>query len=381
MLALITAMLWAAHAEDAAPAYDTRRFAEVLVADHQRRALRRAIRAQDIASVSVISGDGAPRRGLRHLSPAAERALLSSLTDTRPGTDLDVLVQLPGATDRVPVSVTWAGAAATVEEGPRWDGARPAMTRAAFQQRWGMRLESDGQVDWGETDLGLLDMALSRLSAAELARVRALPLRRVSQPPEAHNGRTASAAYAFSIEGVRLSFYDLDSDARRTIFCGTPDAPVPMEVWTILHELGHAIGRAEVHQPALPVLPLVRRVDRLFASVERLRAQPDAPGLGEATGDYLAALRALEEAGFTASGWNDYQQTLDRPSAAELALAEILRGHRPVTWYAAAGPGEAFAELFALWHIEPAQLRRHVPAAADWFERGAHLWGVSPGSG
>jgi hypothetical protein len=55
------------------------------------------------------------------------------------------------------------------------------------------------------------------------------------------------------------------------------------------------------------------------------------------------------------------------------AYLEVLRGEPGPTDYAQTSAKESFAESFALFHVDPAALRRVLPRVHAWFAAGGHV--------
>ena len=62
---------------------------------------------------------------------------------------------------------------------------------------------------------------------------------------------------------------------------------------------------------------------------------------------------------------------VDTPS--ELAIDALIGERGRVSAYAETNPAEHYAEMFELYTVDPAALRRLYPDAADWFVAGRHL--------
>lgn len=109
---------------------------------------------------------------------------------------------------------------------------------------------------------------------------------------------------------------------------GAPPDPLPRGLWTLVHEVGHAVAWAPFYE----------------AARAGLAGQTDASACGE---------RAIDE---------------------EPVLTPFLAiAPEGLTDYSSYDEHEAFADAFALYHLHPDFLELASPETLGWFERGGHL--------
>jgi hypothetical protein len=60
-----------------------------------------------------------------------------------------------------------------------------------------------------------------------------------------------------------------------------------------------------------------------------------------------------------------------RPAEAMMKVLKKLS--KAPTMYGQTSTEEAFAECFALFHVDPQALKRTAPKVFDWFDRGEHI--------
>jgi len=193
-------------------------------------------------------------------------------------------------------------------------------------ERWraeGIILETEGQ-EWDATSLANVDAALSKLPAAVRASLgsRALgPLRIVVNS----QGRALSGKQPY---GRAANFFSTNDGVNELVLYPRQSAA------TVLHELGHAYN---------------------------LRTMP--------AGRYALVLLDAEMASFmAATGWQ-LVSTPDQVRAArdQTQVAYAYDGGFVWPRLSHEDPLEDFANSFALFFLDPAELQRLSPARYDWF--------------
>lgn len=288
-----------------------------------RDELRDAFKRQDVPAVVLLQPGEEPRElrglyGVARLNRQAVLGCLSVLSLGLRGAEVDQVFGTWGG-KRVPVS-TWWEPDGTLKVQPGEPGYEPfpdGPPREQLVARFDLLPLVDGDRAWSPPALGLLSQALSRLSPAELAQIQDVPFHREATPsglPEAlipADSTLTLGIYRTDGDGPRIEVYD-QAFWQGGTFVGDPTAPASPALWTLLHELGHALAATPVRRGTGPqVLP------------ERMAA---------------------------------------------------LRTHRTrLTLYAERDDTEAFAEAFAMFHADPAALLRIAPDLHAWFSAGGHL--------
>ncbi|MEZ4317499.1 MAG: hypothetical protein R3F61_08340 [Myxococcota bacterium] len=238
---------------------------------------------------------------------------------------------------------------------------------------------------------GALDTALSMLSAEERAGLADITLVRQGQASRKQRVAHApswvnTATYVLEDNRGWIEVYD-EAVQSASRFVGPIDQPVHPTVFVLLHELGHAIAdapfRAQLREHERRRLAFndaltAFKADQAAynAAVTRHNANPKSKE-GGPLAEQLRELREREDAMKTE---NAALQVLGAEIDANSDLTPVARRYaeavgkrRSPTQYGETSVDEAFAEAFALFHADPDALKRTVPAAFDWFARGAHL--------
>lgn len=245
----------------------------------------------------------------------------------------------------------------SVENGARWEPAATAAVRGALE-------------------------VLTPEERAFLANVRWV---RRPRPTRAMSTTGLHAAtYIVDDADARIEVYD-DTLVPTTRFVGPLDRPSTPATAVILHEMGHAIADAPLRA--------------LAADYERQRLAHDA-GRKQLETDLAVHNQAIDRFNKTRNAALGQSLERDGPRiraeaqrlnerAAQLAVARAaMEGGQQVspmarlfaeevggtaTAYARHTPDEAFAEAFALYHLDPDALERAQPGALAWFRAGRHV--------
>lgn len=309
------------------------------------------------------------------------------------GAEVDLFVSARDAR-RYPVSVWWdEPRTVVVQAGPAWEESFSAgLTPGVLEQRYGLTDIVDGDRSWDLRALDLLDKALARLSAAELARVRDVPFHRNRTPSKEiveQLKAVPAAAYVHDHAGPRFEVYDSALEVS-TRFAGTPGDAHRYTLNVVLHELGHAIAHTERRRARVELESIMARQKELFAAsrkdharLTRMARSLRSKQQADAYERELAAFEARRAENDALVARIDTEaprlnQRLGTPTAAATALTEVLDKQGPPTFYGLTDPDECFADAFALYRGDPAALLRARPAAHAWFETGGHLQAQDP---
>jgi hypothetical protein len=242
-----------------------------------------------------------------------------------------------------------------------------------------------GDARWDADAAAALDAAIAVLTPAERARLGAVRWVRRARPVRSHATGDAlhGATYIVDNGDARIEVYD-DALIATTRFVGPLERPSSLATAVILHEIGHAIADAPIRA--------------LHADYDRRRAQhqSDSAALNARLADHNAAIERFNRARDPAVGarltaesaWIRTEAARLNTVAAELAAARATledgQNTSPMarsfattvpgaaTAYGRLSADEAFAEAFALYHLDPAALERAQPGALAWFRAGRH---------
>lgn len=206
----------------------------------------------------------------------------------------------------------------------------PLLSEDAIRKKYGLEYPLPGR--WDEEERRALALSLSLLSPQELAVVQGLTFAR--QAKSRTGGRNQAALYVLNGCKASISVFTNAVRSDRYRFVGEPTAPRSAVLHSLLHEMGHAFDAAAARE----------------AYCKSLRGPPRQRAADIERGNTLA-----------------------RESTVLRTFLDVRAGTPGPTEYANTSPKEAFAEAFALFHSDPAALRRAMPAVYAWFARGGHL--------
>jgi hypothetical protein len=205
----------------------------------------------------------------------------------------------------------------------------PLLSEGEIRDRFRLKTSLPGS--WKENERRALAQALSFLSPTELDVVRGLTFERRAAPRDGDPDKAA----LYTLEGCRgtISLFSSGVRSDRYRFVGDPTTPRSAVLHSIVHEIGHAFERD---------------------------AARDA---------YCAAARA---SGARRNELIEQGNALGGNSPVLRAFLVVKAGERGPTDYGDSSPHEAFAESFALFHIDPDALRRALPRVYQWFKNDGH---------
>jgi hypothetical protein len=315
-------------------------------------------------------------RRLGDLPTPALAALLSGIDRRHRGAELDLLLSLDVGT-LVPVTVLHEpdGSLSVLQGRPRPASWLPDSIPSGdeMKARYGIAPSDFGEADFTAPYLVALDKALSLLSEEERAFISRVPIVREHKPlallVDPMWSEHVAALYTQRKGVSRIELYDrmLDEDAR--LFCGSPEAPLQRSVWHIVHEFGHAIADAS---PASALRDLSKDVST-YRKLENELAHAK-PGAEEGT-FYVNKEEGekLDEKFYHVEVSYERAQRIGRDGPVLPAYKRARSQRKGPTPYGATSLDESFAESFAMFHADPAALRRIDEDAYDWFAQGGHL--------
>lgn len=228
----------------------------------------------------------------------------------------------------------------------------PTSDWPTLTERFGLTPSSDSQRFDPEL-LGAIELAYAALEPEVAQALRdvsftrhSLPTDREGLPPDVEPG----ARYLGRLH--RIEVYD-KAIQRTSRFVGDVDAPHHPLVSLLLHELGHAfthLPRVNAHRQHVALRDAFEAGREAGAPMSELKRLFDEGEALRATAEALPEIGPLAAAFDQAIGGSAYAPTA----------------------YGRTQPSEAFAEAFALHHLDPAALERACPKGAAWFS--AQTW-------
>ena len=223
-------------------------------------------------------------------------------------------------------------------------------------------------VPWKAHDYAILEHALKKLSFDELAVISRMPIVRAQAPEQSNK----NGLYSYQNSYAEILLYDRLSDNLDQGYAGTPTQPYNIGEFTMLHEIGHAI----VYHPYLVWRTLQEEsIDTYNQKTRQLnrnagkRYSPQDPQYLQSQKDKrdLDELKEkLKQIRETTSDYGDNPPVM----SAFLSVRSFTQGP---TEYSNESPEEAFAESFAMFHLDPKALQRVDPAVYQWFADGKHI--------
>ncbi len=321
-----------------------------------------------------------------------------ALDERQRGSEWDFVVRV--GDERTLVSVRW-------NAGDRWDVelGRPfevfpetAPTAPQLRQRFAVGEFEAREAQWDTISRDRLARALGKLSPEELAVLEGLPMVRGAKSELGERGARHAAEYVMEEDGsARLwlldrAFLDPGGD-----WAGPIDKPEPDAVFSLVHEVGHAIvfhpvrqGRidsaaaVDAYNQAVPAVQakidaynaLVDRVNGTSSPRERnaLVAQANAAHI-----ELQKATKEADELGARADQLVKRQDQLEKTSPVMAAWLGLVGERLGPTPYSTSSEHEGFADAFALYKVDPDALQRAMPAAYAWFVAGKHIEAMREG--
>ncbi|MEZ4323143.1 MAG: hypothetical protein R3F61_37095 [Myxococcota bacterium] len=314
---------------------------------------------------------GAEGTGFASLEPPALMAVwMATMGYLDPGVEYDLV--LGRGKDLRPVTVWFEDARSlVVSQGPSIALPPEGPPIDAIVQRYALVGSEEQAAVFEPRVRGVIDQAFARLSPLELAALSDVTLIRLAGKAPGTKGKWINTA-EFRSEPERGTMVFFDDLLRPTgLFVGPVDDPSHPALHTVLHEVGHAIDSAPLR---LASSHFNRDSEAYNAAVDATNAEGKAlRSMKSPPADRVAAHQAATER---------LEQESARLSERRTALERHVRvseGFRArfsgVTMYGDTSDTEAFAEAFALFHLDPAALERVSPDAAAWFRDSGHLAG------
>ena len=363
-----------------------------------RKQLYPALKAAGIGRIELVAGPASivqkrSPTGMMYLDglpAAALHAVLLVLPAEYLGAEIDLLVEGRGGPDdpdRLWTVRRDLGGGIVVLKGsppPPLDGPDPAAEE--LSERFGIgALEDSPDASWSANERRVLARTLELLSREELALLGGTSFLRARSGAPGHAGfyRQSRLGEPGRITVFDAAFTGMPGGGR---YVGPPERPVPFAAFAILHEIGHAIARAERRSLLLQrresveiyaasgqsldsatrsyKREWVRRPDDVETAQRRRELEAE---LARRYVDLQAHYRAIAEIDVRLEQLRTGLASVERRYA---ALPEALEGPTP---YGRSRAREGFAEAFALSKVDPESLRWISPAVHAWFASSAYL--------
>jgi len=178
---------------------------------------------------------------------------------------------------------------------------------------------------------------------------------------------------------------------REDRFVGEARDPASAELYTLVHELGHALADAYLQQQLAEYAELqakgnaaVDQHNTLVDQYNRLQKQRPQPvaklrALSDQLTDSESKVKRLQQRDQKMADHINRQRT--EKNAVLQAYLKAADGHSALTPYSRISAHEAFAEAFALYKLDPVALKAIHPDLLRWFDKGGHLDAIAAGAG
>ena len=363
---------------DEGEGYDSTTYNQAPVTEKDREPLSKAVGSTfKDRKVVIIRGKKRSEHKARALSkqPLSVLQALYAVSRRGNGSEADLLITVKGE-GTWPVSVLKPKRGPlTVRVGDRLKRGK-AMSVNAIQQKFKTGpLKGEG-AGWGEASRESLGAALPLLPKRLRALLVGLPWVR------APRGKDPNRGGEHRLENCKEALYIFDRamKGRNVQFIGTPDAPHPAGVMTILHELGHALhsrpGRLKFCEYEQRHRALAGEIDALnkkvsaYNAAARRRDKQQVDALGREVKQLKAKVakqtKKVQQIG------EEAKKTVSRGPVLS-AYAKVLGKAKGPTQYGRTSLKESFAESFALYYADPEALGRALPKVLAWFKASGHI--------
>ncbi len=265
--------------------------------------------------------------GLKKLGLAELGALWLMLSNGDVGGEADVRVRAGKSTRPISVFVALDGDV-RVETGHNEKSDEPALSENAIRDRFNLDAKLPGK--WEEAERRALTESLSLLTDVELDVVRNIPFDR--EPKAAGGDPSRAALYVQNGCKAKIFLYATGVKSDRFRFVGDAREPRSAVLHALVHEIGHAVAGAPSRA--------------LYCEAERNKKKAN---------DLIGRANDIISRGPVIDAYRD---------AADGEPAPTDYGNESIQ--------EAFAESFALFHVDPAALKRARPKIFAWFAAGGH---------
>ena len=219
-------------------------------------------------------------------------------------------------------------------------------------------LRSDSS-SWSNKDYIVLDDVLGLLAPQELQVLQGMPIVRKKSGP--HSTKTGLYTYINTYAEIQL--YDNMHRSENTGFVGTPEDAYTFAHFTLMHEIAHAIANfpllnwfVVLSEHTNQFNAKTQEINQEFNPFRRKELMTERRIIEETLKEARQQVKSLSQGSPVLSEFQKFQSFEDGP-----------------TEYANFSLGEAFAESFALFRLDPDALIRIDPKMYQWFEDEGHL--------
>lgn len=298
----------------------------------------------------------------------------------KPGAEFDAMVEASG--QFTPVEVIWEGDVLTYKVGPpRASVYGKASSKEDIQKKYGVGPFIDSGATWDNDSLYVVEQALATLTKEELTGVAGLPFHRmVSDPKKKVVRGMAIAMYVPDTSQIELYDYGMTADKRK--FLGSVDKPMPLSVYAVVHECGHAIARKSQRGNRNDAVTIKAEYDEINAKLIAGKKKYDEdraaynkskdPALRKSVEERGAELKKLvgdlaeKKKQFDAAA-SSMVKADTTGSPMETAFAAKLAVKDAPTIYGRTSIAESFADTLALYKLDQPALDRAAPGVSAWF--------------
>lgn len=270
-------------------------------------------------------------------------------------------------------------------------------TASSLKKKYGVHDFQNGDARWTAQEFAIVDEALSMLTKRELAIVGDVPFVRERRSREKRSAAPGNVAGFYLPGEGRFASKIFIYDAFTTndgIIMGTAERQIGPGTMALVHELGHALASAafrkkqNLKNAAMDQKRTLKSDrDRAYDTYKSAEANYNAIK-GDRSRSQAEKNRVIEDLNAKIHKFNAldnaYKKLINQENAlirrqqktgkpAEVELSKLLPTPKAVTLYGRTTPGEAFAEAYMLFKIDPAALKRISAEAYAYFESERYL--------
>lgn len=212
-----------------------------------------------------------------------------------------------------------------------------------------------GEKEWTKSELALLSQALKLLTPDEANRLKGYQfIRQKREGFMLPSGKTAGAITSSDVTERDFSIRFWDG-----CFDGSADVEVPYKVEKgvpcIIHEIGHIMNFARIK----PMNEAMVNYDDFKKKYER--------SSDEEKKEMAAKMEEVTKI------YQEESEKFKKLKSVDAEFEKLTKGRKPLTDYSKTDEGEAFAEAFAIFKINPALLKSKNKPLYDYFAKGGFL--------
>lgn len=277
-----------------------------------------------------------------------------------------------------PITIRFEGDDVVLRAGSQIPRLAGVVTMPGLEKTYGLELVA--QADSFPLDpLRALRHAMQKLSPAEQEVLKGLRVVRLIEPEAKSHIPDGEAWVGYQVRDLvgQIEVYGKPR-GRISWFVGPVDAPEHALVFEMLHHLGKAIADRTRSLEGAELLAARKDFEGRKAVLDARYERVEASGSSADRRAFNADLEAMEAELVELNAATQRMNELEHAVAARFVSDLGGLPHAAITRNSRKDVNDAFADAFALFHLDPEALRWVSPEAADWFEAGRHL---EPGPG